>query len=171
MRFPTSQSTVCHREHRLRRRSGGRYGRRDGQGSRERQSGRKGRTTTGQRQRQDRAKGRHMTKANQGDQRRRKSKEGSQPAGQRRKQADAPRPAQQHRPEYSPRQREQVREGLRILARIIARAHLRRRSGVRARDNLVVPSEPPGNLARAGPVTHYRKGVAPRKVGIEVGSS
>ncbi|MXZ90426.1 MAG: hypothetical protein F4Z05_02975 [Chloroflexi bacterium] len=69
-----------------------------------------------------------MTKANQGNRHRQKPSRGNQPAGRRRKQIAANPPAQGDIPDYSPQQREQVREGLRILARIIARSHLRRRS-------------------------------------------
>ena len=67
-----------------------------------------------------------MTKANQEYRYRQKPRRGNQPSGRRRKQVAAAPPAPGHKPEYAPRQREQVREGLRILAWIIARAHLRR---------------------------------------------
>ena len=43
-------------------------------------------------------------------------------------------------PVYTPEQRETVRVGLRILARIIARAHLRRRA---KRSSAVAPGPPP----------------------------
>ena len=69
-----------------------------------------------------------MTKANQRDQGRRETTRGTKPAGQRRKAADAEPPARRNRPDYSPQQREQVREGLRVLARIIARAYLHRQA-------------------------------------------
>ena len=72
---------------------------------------------------------RNMTKSNQGNRYRRKSSRGNQLAGQRGKSTDAKPPGQGNQPDYSLRQREQVREGLRILARLIARAHLRRQKG------------------------------------------
>ena len=72
---------------------------------------------------------RHMTKSNQGNRYRRKSSQGNQLAGQRGKTTDAKPPGQGNQPEYTPQQREQVREGLSILARLIARAHLRRQAG------------------------------------------
>jgi len=66
-----------------------------------------------------------MTKANESNQRRRGTTGATQPAGQWDKRADAAPPAPGHEPEYTPQQQEQVRAGLRVLARIIARAHLR----------------------------------------------
>ena len=69
-----------------------------------------------------------MTKTNESNQRRRGGAGATQPARQVRKAADAQSPARGHKPEYTPQQREQVRAGLRVLARIIARAHLRRQT-------------------------------------------
>ncbi len=86
-------------------------------------------TTPRRARRRGRRTRRNMTKSNQGNRYRRRSSRGNQPAGQRGKRTDAEPPEQQHRPDYSPQQREQVREGLRILARLIARAHLRRQKG------------------------------------------
>ncbi len=86
-------------------------------------------TTPRRARRRGRRTRRNMTKSNQGNRYRRRSSRGNQPAGQRRGQVDAEPPERQHRPDYSPQQREQVREGLRIIAKLIARAHLRRQKG------------------------------------------
>ena len=86
-------------------------------------------TTPPRPRRRGRRTRRDMTKSYQGNRYRRRSSRGNQPAGQRRGQADAEPPGQGNRPDYSPQQREQVRDGLRILARLIARAHLRRQKG------------------------------------------
>ena len=48
-------------------------------------------------------------------------------------------PARTAPPVYTARQREIVREGLRILARIIARAHLRREASRAAQEPAVPP--------------------------------
>lgn len=96
----------------------GNAGQRNGPAATPRRARRRGRRTR-----------RNMTKSNQGNRCRRRSRPENQTAGQRGKPTDARPSGQGNQPEYSPQQREQVRDGLRVLARIIARAHLRRQDG------------------------------------------
>ncbi len=57
------------------------------------------------------------------------TRKAAEPARQSRNCTDRQPPTQQDAPECTARQREQVREGLRMVARLIARAHLRRPGG------------------------------------------
>ena len=51
-----------------------------------------------------------------------------QPAGGRGKSSDKGTSPKRATPEYTPRQRERMQKGLRILAKVIVRAHLRKQS-------------------------------------------
>ena len=50
------------------------------------------------------------------------------PARSRRKSSQGETPAKRPSPEYTPRQKEKMQKGLRILAKVIVRAHLRKQA-------------------------------------------
>ena len=69
-----------------------------------------------------------MTEAKKRNRTAQPGKEAGQQAGRRRKPPDRKTSPDEPLSEYTPQQRERIRKGLRILARVIVRAHLRRQA-------------------------------------------
>ena len=69
-----------------------------------------------------------MTEANKNNRPARSARDARKPSGRGRKSSGQRDFAERNATEYTPRQRERMQQGLRILARIIVRAHLRRQA-------------------------------------------
>ena len=69
-----------------------------------------------------------MTEANKNDRPARSARDARKPSGRGGKPSGKGTSPQRKVTEYTPRQRERMQQGLRILARIIVRAHLRRQA-------------------------------------------
>ena len=69
-----------------------------------------------------------MTEANKNNRPARTAKDAPKPSSQGRKSSDRGTSPERASPEYTPRQRERMQKGLRILAKVIVRAHLRKQA-------------------------------------------
>ena len=69
-----------------------------------------------------------MTETKKSNRKAQPAKDAGQRAGRRRKPPDRKVSPDQPLSEYTPQQRERIRKGLRILAKVIVRAHLRKQA-------------------------------------------
>ena len=69
-----------------------------------------------------------MTEANKNNRPARSARDAREPSGQGQRSSNKGTSSKRTTPEYTPRQREKMQKGLRILARIIVRAHLRKQA-------------------------------------------
>ena len=69
-----------------------------------------------------------MTESNKNNRPARTARDARKPSGQGRKSSDRGNSPEQASPEYTPKQRERMQKGLRILAKVIVRAHLRKQA-------------------------------------------
>ena len=69
-----------------------------------------------------------MTEANKNNRPARSARDARKPSGRGRKSSDTGTSPERNVTEYTPRQRERMQQGLRILAKVIVRAHLRKQA-------------------------------------------